>query len=401
MLKSRDAARLAEAVAWLESAIDGLVRRSSRAWSPSRSRPRPGARCVRRRPRTRREPSRSATSMSPCRCAARSPARRMISPAGPSDMTSDDRLVDVAADRDRQIAAMQRDVGVPGGDQDAARRVGACHRERARPAGRLVVLLGPGHEALDDLLRPVHPVVLDLRAPDDHHEPAAGHERAADVAQRRDGVREEHGAEARERHVVRPAERRGLHVRDREAHVRRRRSAAASSMLASTKRGRDVDPEHRSLRSDERAISCVASPKPQPMSSTRSPGSGGESASAAVPNAPRPVVMTSLNCTKRSNSGPSQASVASAFSVATAPALVVLIVSLSASVERCIHHDTPIARTRFAEPPGPVATLLGCLRSQPRRRSSKGSIPSSARRSCTPADRCWSWPAQARERRAC
>ena len=61
------------------------------------------------------------------------------------------------------------------------------------------------------------------------------------------------------------------------------------------------------------AIRWVESPKPQPMSSTRCPLFGGTSRSASSPCAARPFVRTSRKRTKRSNSGPSQALIASAF----------------------------------------------------------------------------------------
>ena len=77
-------------------------------------------------------PSRSAASTSPCRCAARSPASRRISPAGTERHHELERFVHVPADRDRDVAAAQRDVLEAGAQQDVARRVGVGHRERAR-----------------------------------------------------------------------------------------------------------------------------------------------------------------------------------------------------------------------------------------------------------------------------
>src|SRR6188472_1494088 len=63
----------------------------------------------------------------------------------------------------------------------------------------------------------------------------------------------------------------------------------------------------------------VVSPKPQPRSTTRSLRRGGCAASAASPCAPSPPATRSRYCTKHSNSGPLQASVASRFSAAGAP----------------------------------------------------------------------------------
>src|SRR3954447_14487568 len=60
------------------------------------------------------------------------------------------------------------------------------------------------------------------------------------------------------------------------------------------------------------AMRWLVSPKPQPMSSARSLGRGGWSARACSPCAPRPLTRTSRYWTKRSNSTPFQASIASA-----------------------------------------------------------------------------------------
>src|SRR3954447_9235827 len=65
------------------------------------------------------------------------------------------------------------------------------------------------------------------------------------------------------------------------------------------------------------ASCCVVSPKPQPISSTRSPGLGGCSRIAISPWRLRPTTMRSRNLTKRSKRTPLQASVASSFSAAT------------------------------------------------------------------------------------
>ena len=71
-----------------------------------------------------------------------------------------------------------------------------------------------------------------------------------------------------------------------------------------------------------RPASCwVVSPKPQPMSSTRSPGFGGWSSSPRRRALQAGSTIRSRNSTKRSKSTPLQASVASSFSAATGPAL--------------------------------------------------------------------------------
>src|SRR4051794_34508737 len=59
------------------------------------------------------------------------------------------------------------------------------------------------------------------------------------------------------------------------------------------------------------------SPKPQPRSRTRLPGRGGFAAIASSPWAPSAAPVRSRYLTKRSKSGPLQASVASALSGAT------------------------------------------------------------------------------------
>src|SRR4051812_32490823 len=67
-----------------------------------------------------------------------------------------------------------------------------------------------------------------------------------------------------------------------------------------------------------REASCwVVSPKPQPMSRTRSPRRGGWSRMAASPWSLRPATIRSRYSTKRSKRTPLQASVASSFSGAT------------------------------------------------------------------------------------
>ena len=122
-------------------------------------------------------PRAAPASTWPCRCAARSPDRRRISPAGPSAMTMSIASSRSRADPHRQVAAQQRDVLEAGALQHVAGRVGVGHRERPRPAGRLVVLLGPADDLLHDRLGAVEPVVVLAPAPDDHREPPARHER--------------------------------------------------------------------------------------------------------------------------------------------------------------------------------------------------------------------------------
>jgi hypothetical protein len=63
-------------------------------------------------------------------------------------------------------------------------------------AARLVGLLGDLDERRHDLLRAVHPRVVDLAAPDDADEATTGHDGAAHVAERGDGAREERRPEA-------------------------------------------------------------------------------------------------------------------------------------------------------------------------------------------------------------
>ncbi len=67
------------------------------------------------------------------------------------------------------------------------------------------------------------------------------------------------------------------------------------------------------------ASRSVVSPNPQPMSSTRSPGLGPSSSIAASPCRAKLPSITGWNRRKRSNSGPSQARIASSFA-ASAPA---------------------------------------------------------------------------------
>src|SRR4051794_39884296 len=130
-----------------------------------------------------------------------------------------ERLLDVAADEDRDVAAVQRDVLIAGELEDVAGRVRAGHRERSRATGGLVVLLRPLDDLLGDHLRAVQPVVVLAPAPDDHHEAPTRHQRLPDVAHRCTRVAEEHRSHAREGHVVGAAEGVRLDVGPLEARV--------------------------------------------------------------------------------------------------------------------------------------------------------------------------------------
>src|ERR1700722_18495928 len=66
-----------------------------------------------------------------------------------------DRLVEVASDPDRKIAAAERDLAESGREQLAAERVGIRLGERPRAAAGLIRLLWLLDEGLDDLLRDV------------------------------------------------------------------------------------------------------------------------------------------------------------------------------------------------------------------------------------------------------
>src|SRR4051794_27639266 len=80
-------------------------------------------------------------------------------------------------------------------------------------------------------------------------------------------------------------------------------------------------------RPTRRASCCVVSPKPQPMSSTESPGCGGCILIATLPNSASPRTIRSRYSTKRSKRTPLHASVASSFSAATPPVLGTVIFS--------------------------------------------------------------------------
>ena len=93
-------------------------------------------------------------------------------------------------------------------------------------------------------------------------------------------------------------------------------ACAASCFAVWMNRGAASTPRTSPVGPTRPAIRCVVSPKPQPMSSTRSPARGGTTRRASSPCAPSPVVMRWRNRTNASNSGPSQARIASSLAVA-------------------------------------------------------------------------------------
>ena len=160
-----------------------------------------------------------------------------------------DRVVEVVADLQRQVAALQADLLEAGDLQLLADRVGVGHRERARPAGRLVGLLGVVEVLVDDQLGAAHPIVVLLAPPDDGAEPAAGDSADAHVAQRLHRVGAEHQPHPREGVVVALAQVADLDVDDREIDVRR---AALGLLAGLLDEGRgDVDAECAALRADQ------------------------------------------------------------------------------------------------------------------------------------------------------
>jgi hypothetical protein len=161
-----------------------------------------------------------------------------------------DRLVETRADGDRLVAAVKRDIGVPGAVEDVRGGVSVRHRERARAAGWFVVLVGAADDLLDDLLRPVDPFVVRAPAPDDHDQPTARRQRFPHVAQRNDRAREEHRPEAGERHLVRSPRYVLLDVGDLEARVA---DPGVGGVLAGgvDEPGRGVDADRLAVWSDE------------------------------------------------------------------------------------------------------------------------------------------------------
>src|SRR5881394_1274444 len=94
-------------------------------------------------------------------------------------------------------------------------------------------------------------------------------------------------------------------------------STTAPSSRAAATNGSETSTPTASPSGPTRAASrWVVSPNPQPRSRTLSPGCGGRAFIAASPCAPSPAVTRSRYCTKRSKSGPLQASVASLFEAA-------------------------------------------------------------------------------------
>src|SRR4051794_4451929 len=123
-------------------------------------------------------------------------------------------------------------------------------------------------------------------------------------------------------------------------------ASAASCSAAATKRGATSTPTASPVGPTSPAIRCVVSPKPQPTSSTRCPGRGGNRRSAASPCSPRPVMRISRNWTKRSKSGPSQATVVSSLTPVHWGELAIdadtnAAVMLAASGHRGPHRDRP------------------------------------------------------------
>ena len=111
--------------------------------------------------------SRSSAAIFGLISSIRSSQRRSTSPAGPERHVELDRLVEVVADLDREVAALQRDLLEPGKHQLLADGVGARHRERPGAAGRLVGLLRVIEVLVDDLLGAPDPLVVELAPPDD------------------------------------------------------------------------------------------------------------------------------------------------------------------------------------------------------------------------------------------
>ena len=98
-----------------------------------------------RRPRRGASNSASASRSAASICGRISSASSPASAdhlAGRADRGDElDRVVEVVADQDRDVAAAQLDLLEAGVEQDVAGRVGVGHRERAGAAGRLVGLL--------------------------------------------------------------------------------------------------------------------------------------------------------------------------------------------------------------------------------------------------------------------
>src|SRR5205823_5255740 len=76
-----------------------------------------------------------------------------------------DRLVQILAELDRQVAAGERRLREPREEELIADRVGVRHRERAGAAGGLLALLRLREVAIDHLLSPLEPAVVKLPPP--------------------------------------------------------------------------------------------------------------------------------------------------------------------------------------------------------------------------------------------
>ena len=159
--------------------------------------------------------------------------------------------------------------------------VGAGHRERPRPARRLVVLLGPGDEALDDLLGPVHPVVLDLARQTNIMSRPPGTSAPRTLRSAATGFAK-NIVPKREKAMSKPPSSRRLHVGDREAHVR---DAGALGILGArvNEARRDVEAEHLAGGPDQRRDLLRGVPEPAADVEHAITGRGRSSSSAASP----------------------------------------------------------------------------------------------------------------------
>ena len=75
-------------------------------------------------------------------------------------------MLQVVADLDHEILALELKTLEARMLQDVGDGVRVRHRERARPAGRLLVLLRALEELRDDRLGAVQPLVVELASPD-------------------------------------------------------------------------------------------------------------------------------------------------------------------------------------------------------------------------------------------
>ena len=164
------------------------------------------------------------------------------------------------------------------------------HRERPGAAGRLVVLLRPLDEPLDDRLRAVQPLVVDPPPPDDHRERARrGRARARTLRSAATGLAKNIVPKRENARSKRSLERHRLRVGDDEAHVgdaglRR----LARRRLDEARRG--VDADRLAVRADERRdllrrVAEAAADVEDALARLRR-----EEPSASSPCAPSPVV---------------------------------------------------------------------------------------------------------------